>query len=86
MAIPNSEIHKTSFLNQMSRGTVTETKHRRRKHIFPGIVVLVLESGAEELNHIDMVYLQVDSDGTSSLFLEVNKSLSRTIIFERFVI
>ena len=63
---------------------MTETKHRRRKPISPGIVVLVLESGAEELNHVDMECLQVDSDETSSLFLEVNKSLSRTIILERF--
>ena len=52
----------------------------------PVIVVLVLESGAEGLNRVDMGCVQVDSDETSFLFLVVNKSLSRTIIFERFVI
>ena len=60
---------------------MTEIKHRR-KHVSPGIVVLVLESGAEEQNRVDMGCVQVDSDETSSFFLEVNKSLSRTIILK----
>ena len=60
---------------------MTEIKHRR-KHVSPGIVVLVLESGAEGQNRVDMGYVPVDSDETSSFFLEVNKSLSRTIILK----